>query len=119
MPVAELPQRALHAAVSVVVLTLDYALMLVAMTFNTGIFFAVVLGLTSGIVVFRVAGQRYSERLQVHPPSPSLRSNPGIPALHDCWTPCVSGSYGILSTGGHPRAMCARAMPMVDVAMWR
>lgn len=84
MPVAELPQRALHAAVSVVVLTLDYALMLVAMTFNTGIFFAVVLGLTSGIVVFRVAGQRYSERLQVHPPPP-LFSAP-TPASLRCTT---------------------------------
>eukprot|EP00892_Ulva_mutabilis_P009424 jgi/Ulvmu1/6854/UM031_0059.1 len=64
VPAAHLPKQGLLAVLSFVVLTLDYALMLVAMTFNTGIFFAVVLGLTVGIALFRTISQRHTERLQ-------------------------------------------------------
>lgn len=67
VPAGQLPRQSLMAALSFIVLTLDYALMLVAMTFNTGVFFAVVLGLALGIALFRNVGARHTERLQVPP----------------------------------------------------
>jgi Ctr copper transporter family len=39
--------------------------MLMAMTFNVGIFFAVCIGLAFGYLVFGLAAARYTERLQV------------------------------------------------------
>jgi Ctr copper transporter family len=51
---------------SFVVILLDFSLMLLAMTFNVGIFFAVCLGLALGLLLFQPVSQRYTQRLQVH-----------------------------------------------------
>jgi hypothetical protein len=64
-PTAEAHGRVGHAALSFVILTLDYALMLATMTFNVGIFFAVIFGLTLGMFLFRHIGSRATERMQV------------------------------------------------------
>ena len=54
-----------RTALSFVVLVLDFTLMLVAMTFNVGLFFAVSLGLALGILLFWPVGHRFMQRAQV------------------------------------------------------
>jgi len=46
------PRNAIKAAMTALQMTVDYALMLAAMTFNTGVFFAVVLGYAMGTLLF-------------------------------------------------------------------
>lgn len=48
----QLGQNTVRMAFSLLILTMEYALMLVAMTFNVGLFFAVVTGLSFGTLLF-------------------------------------------------------------------
>jgi hypothetical protein len=86
VPREEVVPRVAHGALSFVVLTLDYALMLAAMTFNVGIFFAVVTGLTLGLVLFRPCSARATERATVRIPAmhahATERAMVRMPAIH-------------------------------------
>jgi hypothetical protein len=62
---AEVPGHLGRTALSFVIIVMDYTLMLLAMTFNLGIFFAVCSGLALGLLLFGAVARRYTERLQV------------------------------------------------------
>lgn len=65
LPRAALGPHVGRTALSFAVIFLDYTLMLIAMTFNVGLFFAVCIGLALGLLLFVPMSQRYLQRAQV------------------------------------------------------
>jgi hypothetical protein len=78
-PGEEVVPRLQHGVLTFVSLSLDYALMLAAMSFNVGIFLAVVSGLTVGTFIFRVVGARAMERMQARCLSCPCSSSRALP----------------------------------------